>query len=77
MEVMTAMDANSTRWNDDRLDEFAGNLDRRFDKVDHELARVNDRIDDLVKVLIGGIIAFTAAILSSFIAMAIVIATQT
>jgi DNA anti-recombination protein RmuC len=91
MEVMTAMDANSTRWNDERLDEFAGNVDKRFDKVDerfdrvdkrfdkvdHELGRVNDRIDDLVKVLIGGIIAFTAAILSGFIAMAIVIATQT
>jgi hypothetical protein len=76
MEVMAAMDANGTRWNDDRHDEFARTVNGRFDEMDHELARVNDRLDDLIKVLIGGIIAFTAASLSGFIAMAVVIATQ-
>jgi hypothetical protein len=51
-------------------------VDRRFDHVDHELARVNDRLDDLIKILIGGIIAFTAAVLSGFVAVFVLVATQ-
>jgi hypothetical protein len=47
MEVMTAMEATPTRWNDDRLDEFAKNVDRRFDEVDKRFDKVDERFDRL------------------------------
>lgn len=51
-------------WTDERLDDFRGEVsrrfdevdrrfgevDRRFDRVDHELHRVNDRLDDVLSV---------------------------
>jgi hypothetical protein len=76
MEVMTTMDAEPSRWNDDRLDEFAGNVSERFDRVDAELARVNGRLDELIKVLIAGVIAMTGAILAAFGGVLVLIATQ-
>jgi hypothetical protein len=76
MEVMTAMEAEPTRWNDGRLDEFATNVDKRFNGVDRQLERVNDRLDDLIKVLIAGIIAFTGAVLAGFASIVVLIATQ-
>jgi hypothetical protein len=87
MEVMATMDTTGNRWNDDRLDGFAGNVDKRFDRVDERFDRVdermeagfnrvNDRMDDLVKVLIGGVIAFTGAILAGFAAIVVLVATQ-
>jgi hypothetical protein len=76
MEVMATMDATGNRWNDDRLDEFAKNVDKRFDRVDREFARVNDRLDDLVKVMIAGFITSTGGILAGFGAMIVLMATQ-
>jgi ribosome assembly protein YihI (activator of Der GTPase) len=40
------------KWIDERFEQ----IDRRFDKVDAQLQRVNDRIDDLFRVMtqIGG-----------------------
>jgi hypothetical protein len=76
MEVMTAMEAKPNRWNDDRLDDFARSVDERFNGVDRQLERVNDRLDDLIKVLIAGIIAFTGAVLAGFASIVVLIATQ-
>lgn len=70
------MNPEPTRWNNDRHDEFAKNVDRRFDRVDHELARVNDRLDDLIKILIAGFIAFTGTVLAGFAGIIVLIATQ-
>lgn len=81
------MHAEPRRWNDDRLDEFAANVDKRFDrverrfelvdkrfdKVDHEIARVNDRLDDLMKVLIVGFIGLIGVVLAGIFSL---IATQ-
>lgn len=70
-------------WSDGRLDEFAqrvydrfDRVDRRFDRVDHEFARINDRLDDLVKVMIAGIIALTGAVLAGFAALVVLFVTQ-
>ena len=41
------MDVNSTRWNDDRHDEFARNVDKRFDKVDERFDKVDARFERL------------------------------
>ena len=70
------MEAEPNRWNDDRLDEFARNVDKRFNRVDRQLERVNDRLDDLIRVLIAGIIAFTGAVLAGFASIVVLIATQ-
>jgi hypothetical protein len=87
MDVIAPMDAESSRWNDDRLDEFATNVDKRFDRIedrmdmrfdrlDQELARTNGRLDDLIKVLIAGVIAFAGAVLTGFAGILALIATQ-
>ena len=47
-------------WTDERLDDFRDEVYRRFDKVDRELNRVNDRLDGLHRTLLqiaGGTIA--------------------
>lgn len=41
------MEATPQRWNDDRLDEFARNVDRRFDEVDKRFDKVDERFDRL------------------------------
>lgn len=53
-------------WTDERLDDFQGEVYRRFDKVDHELERVNDRLDALHRGLFqigGGIIVALVGII--------------
>jgi hypothetical protein len=46
-------------WTDARLDDFRGEVNRRFDKIDSELGRVNDRLDGLHRAMFqvgGGIV---------------------
>ncbi|MBS1889374.1 MAG: hypothetical protein JSU06_19515 [Actinobacteria bacterium] len=59
-----------------RVDERFVEVNRRLGYLDHEVGRVNDRVDDLVKVLIGGLVGFTGAILAGFAAILAMIATQ-
>jgi hypothetical protein len=64
---------------DDRaveVDRRFSEVGRRFDRVDHEFARINDRLDDLVKVMIAGIIALTGAVLAGFAALVVLFVTQ-
>ena len=56
---------------DERLDDFAKHVDRRFDKVDAELHRVNDRLDALHRTLFqfaGGALATLIAGIAGLIA---------
>jgi hypothetical protein len=83
MGVMTPMNAESSRWNDDRLDEFARNVDKRFDKVDErfdrvdqELARINGRLDDLIKVAIAGSITLIGVLLAGIFSLIALVLTQ-
>jgi hypothetical protein len=80
MEVMAPVNSQPTRWNDDRLDEFAVNVskrfdqvDKRFDRLDQEFARVNRRFDDLIKVLLGGFITLIGVVLAGIFTL---VATQ-
>jgi len=41
------MEAMRNSWTDDRLDDFARNVDRRFDEVDRCFTEVNQRFDRL------------------------------
>jgi hypothetical protein len=70
-------------WTDERLDDFAKNVDRRFDqvdkrfdKVDHELHRVNDRLDAMHKVMLQAFVAMFGSTLVGFLALASLILTQ-
>ena len=63
-------------WTDARLDDFRDEVNRRFDKVDTELNRVSDRLDDLHKILIYTIFAFTSATLAGYGAMVALIITR-
>jgi hypothetical protein len=53
-------------WTDERLDDFRDEVNRRFDKVDTELHRVNDRLDDLHRMLFqfaaGGLVTLIAGV---------------
>lgn len=55
-------------WTDERMDDFGAEVNRRFDKVDHELNRVNDRFDDLYRAMYligGGIIAASIGVIAT------------
>lgn len=41
------MEAMRNSWTDDRLDDFAKHVDRRFDDVDRRFGEVNGRLDRL------------------------------
>ncbi len=80
---MAPMDSPPTRWNDDRLDEFASNVDRRFeqverrfDHVDLQLAQVNSRVDGLHQTMVIGFIALGAMMFAGFGAMITLFATH-
>ena len=71
-------------WTDERLDDFRGDVDRRFDevnrrfdKVDTELNRINDRLDGLHRILVFALLAFTSTTLAGYGAMIALIATRT
>jgi hypothetical protein len=51
-------------WTDERLDDFRGEVNRRFDKVDVELQRMNDRLDAMGRVMIQGFVAMTGAVVA-------------
>lgn len=64
-------------WTDERLDDFRDEVNRRFDKVDSELHRVNDRLDGLHRILTFAVIAFTSATFACYAAMVALIVTRT
>gem|GEM_PF-4641535 len=59
-----------------RVGEKFVEVDRRLGHLDHEAVRVNDRLDDLVKVLIAGFVGFTGAVMAGFGALVVLFATQ-
>jgi len=62
-------------WTDERMDDFRdevyrrfGEVDKRFDKVDRELGRLNDRFVGLYRALFivgGGIIAALLGVIAT------------
>jgi|KBSMisStandDraft_5_1062788.scaffolds.fasta_scaffold741368_2 hypothetical protein len=78
------MEAMRESWTDERLDDFRGDVnrrfdgvdkqfdkvDRRFDKVDHELHRINDRLDTLTKAVVFSNLTLSASMIAGFVAIA-------
>lgn len=64
-------------WTDERLDDFRGEVNRRFDKVDHELNRINDRLDSMHKVLIYTVLTLGSATVAGWASMIALILTRT
>lgn len=57
-------------------DDFRDEVNRRFDKVESELHRVNDRLDGLHRAMAHGLVAITVAIVTGNAAMIGLVATQ-
>jgi hypothetical protein len=64
-------------WTDERLDDFRDEVNRRFDKVDTELNRVNDRLDGLHRILIFTILSMMSATLAGYGALIALVITRT
>jgi hypothetical protein len=64
-------------WTDERLDDFRDEVYRRFDKVDSELHRVNDRLDGLHKILMFAVISLMSATFAGYAAMIALIVSRT
>jgi len=58
------------------VDRRFGEVNRRLDQADGQLARVNDRLDSLTRVMIAAIVTFTGSVLAGFAAILVLIATQ-
>lgn len=72
------MEAMRQSWTDDRLDDFRGEVNRRFDEVNGKLERIEGRFekrfDGLQRTLMltgGGIIATLIAGILSLIGLAV------
>ena len=63
-------------WTDERLDDFRDEVNRRFDKVDTELNRVNDRLDGMHRAMAHGVLVIAGAIVASNAAMIGLVVTQ-
>jgi len=79
------MEAMRQSWTDERLDDFRVSVDRRFDETNQrmelgfaevkgELQRVNDRLDDLHRVLLRGMVALVVGLLGVMVALVAVMA---
>lgn len=63
-------------WTDERLDDFRGEVNRRFDEVDKRLDRLEDGLTGLQRTIIHGFVAMTAAVIASNAALIGLFATQ-
>jgi hypothetical protein len=63
-------------WTDERLDDFRDEVYRRFDKVESELHRVNDRLDGIQRSMVHGAFVIAGAIIASNAAMIGLVVTQ-
>lgn len=59
-----------------RARERSEEVERRLTRLDHETDRLHDRLDDLVRLFIGGFAAFAGAVMACFGALIVLIATQ-
>ncbi len=59
-----------------RIDEVDRKFDKRFDLVDHELHRINDRLDGMHKVMMQAVLMLSGSTLASFVVLASLILTQ-
>jgi hypothetical protein len=72
------MEAMRQSWTDDRLDDFRGEVNRRFDKVDGELkwldSKLDSKIDGLQRTIMligGGIVAALLGVIGTIVSVAV------
>jgi hypothetical protein len=64
-------------WTDERLDDFRDDVNRRFDKVDHELSRINDRLDSMHKMLVYAVLTLGSSTVAGWAAVIALVITRT
>jgi uncharacterized protein YPO0396 len=70
------MEAMRKSWTDERLDDFRVDVDRRFNRVETELRRINDRLDEIHRTIVHGFVAMTAAMMAGYAATIGLVVTQ-
>ncbi len=63
-------------WTDSRLDDFKDGVDSRLDDLNGRVSELSGRIDGLQNAMVHGIIAITATMITGFLGLAGLIATQ-
>lgn len=63
-------------WTDSRLDDFKATVDSRFDNLDGRVGELSARIDKLTHMMVQGFVAMFTAMITGFVALAGLIATQ-
>jgi len=64
-------------WTDERMDDFRDEVNRRFDGVDHELDRINDRLDGLHKMLVYAVITLGSSTVAGWAAVIVFVIART
>jgi hypothetical protein len=64
-------------WTDERLDDFRDDVNRRFDKVDAELHRINDRLDSMHKMLVYAVLTLGSSTVAGWAAVVALAITRT
>jgi hypothetical protein len=62
------MESMRSTWTDSRLDDFAANTNRRFDRIDEELREIRTSIGALQRTIIGvggGLIAAVVGVIAT------------
>jgi hypothetical protein len=60
-------------WTDERLDDFKGNVNQRFDRVDRRLGTIDGRLDSMQRTMLIGIFSLLASIWASVIGAVLVV----
>lgn len=71
-------------WTDERLDDFRDDVNRRFDEVykrfdnvDAELHRINDRLDSMRKMLVYAVVTLGSSTVAGWAAAIALVITRT
>lgn len=63
-------------WTDSRLDEFKDSVDTRFAELSQRVGELSGRIDSLQHTMVQAFIALTVVMVTGFLGLAGLIATQ-
>lgn len=63
-------------WTDERLDDFKGRVESRFDGLDGRVGELSGRVDKLQHTLMNAFVAIMVAMFTGFVGLAGLIVTQ-
>lgn len=61
-------------WTDERLDDFRGEVNRRFDEVDKRFDKLEERFESTHRLLVYAVVGIATLVLAGYAALASLIA---